>query len=63
MLEHFFCDDWLENKMFYLFSFPARKFNWKFGLRKRKKWISLPRAPFWAEAQLAGSPSLPPLSL
>ena len=42
MLEHFFCDDWLENKMFYLFSFSCSKFqleiwykkyikgNWKF---------------------------------
>jgi len=34
MLEHFFCDDWLENKMFYLFSFPAQNFNWKFSIKK-----------------------------
>ena len=49
MLEHFFCDDWLENKMFYLFSFSAQNFNWKFGIKNIKgNGISFPPSPSWA---------------
>ena len=61
MLEHFFCDDWLENKMIYLFSFPAQNFNWKFGIKKKEmEFLSPPFSQFGLSAQTPRPPRARP---
>jgi len=37
MLEHFFCDDWLEKQNDLLIFFSCSNFNWKFGNKKKEK--------------------------